>query len=157
MPAAVLLLGADQGDPPATFAAAMQRIAEEVGPVLGTSRDHWTEPWGFVGDRLFLNRALLVDIGAIPAREVMHRLLTIERALGRVRHADQRYGPRSIDIDLLFLGEEIIDEEGLQVPHPRVQDRAFALGPAADIVPQLVHPLLGLTVLALLDEVLRRG
>ena len=147
-----LLLGADRGNPMDTFAEATALIQARVGPVRCSSRDHWTEPWGFRGDHLFLNRALLVESDLEPG-EVMLRLLQIERELGRERPAKGGYAPRTIDIDVLFVGDRTIQEPGLTVPHPRVHERAFALAPAADIVPGLVHPTLNTTVLALLDRV----
>lgn len=150
-----LLMGADIGDPPATFAHAVRLISGRIGTVLATSRDHWTEPWGFKGDRLFLNRALLVET-SMPPRNVMEELLAIERQLGRVRPSGSGYASRTIDLDILFIGEHVIDAPGLTVPHPRVHQRAFALGPAADLVPDLVHPVLGHTVLHLLNQALNR-
>lgn len=154
MPSAVLLLGADRGDPSATFAKARLLIEERVGPLLAVGRDHWTEPWGFRGDRPFLNRAMVVEVGDLEPADLLARILGIEKALGRVRTEGARYGPRTIDIDILFLEERMVRLAELQVPHPRVQERAFALSPAADIVPGLVHPVLGRTVLDLLDDVL---
>ena len=150
-----LLMGADLGDPPATFAQAARLIAERIGAVLATSRFHWTEPWGFKSDRLFLNQALLVE-SAWPPLQVMGELLAIERQLGRVRPAGHGYASRSIDLDILFIGQQVIDAPGLAVPHPRVHQRAFALGPAADLVPELVHPVLGHTVLHLLNQALNQ-
>ena len=154
MPTAVLLLGADRGDPSATFAKARILIGERIGPLLAVGRDHWTEPWGFNGDRPFLNCALLVEVGAIEPAELLARILDIEKALGRVRTDGHRYGPRTIDIDILFMEERVVRLADLEVPHPRVHERAFALAPAADIVPGLVHPVRGRTVLELLNEVL---
>jgi 2-amino-4-hydroxy-6-hydroxymethyldihydropteridine diphosphokinase len=147
-----LLLGANRGDPPATFARATALIAERVGPVLATSRDHWTEPWGFQDERLFLNRAVLVGTDQ-PPEAVMEQLLAIEKELGRERPAEGHYASRIIDLDILFVEDRIIEIPGLSVPHPRVHLRAFALAPAADIVPALVHPLLHRTVLDLLNTV----
>lgn len=148
----ILLLGADLGDPPRTFARATELITRRVGPVRAVSRDHWTRPWGFSGAHLFLNRALAVDSGS-PPPQVMQTLLEIEQELGRQRPATGGYASRAIDIDILFIEGQVIDLPGLTVPHPRVHLRAFALGPAADIAPALVHPGLGRTVLQLLDQV----
>ena len=148
-----ILLGANMDDPHATFARVTTLIEDRIGPVLSSSRDHWTEPWGFQGDRLFLNRAILVGSESAPER-VMEKLLTIEKELGRERPADGSYVSRVIDLDILFIGDQVIDGPEVTVPHPLVQQRAFALGPAADIVPDLVHPQLGITVLDLLNKVL---
>jgi 2-amino-4-hydroxy-6-hydroxymethyldihydropteridine diphosphokinase len=147
----IVLLGGNVGDPCAILASATVRIVERIGPVLAQSRDHWTEPWGFQDDRLFLNRAIIVDTGSSP-EAVLDNLLAIERELGRKRLSKVRYAPRTIDLDILFIGELMVDLPQLVVPHPRVHERAFALGPAADIAPSLVHPVLGRTVLDLLND-----
>ncbi len=155
MPEFTLLLGANQGEPHATFALATTLVLDRIGPVLAASRDHWTTPWGFQDERLFLNRALLVATQMEP-KQVMEALLQIESELGRVRPAGGGYSSRIIDIDILFIGEQVIQLPGLTVPHPRVHLRAFALGPAADIVPGLVHPLLHRNVLDLLNTLLQQ-
>jgi 2-amino-4-hydroxy-6-hydroxymethyldihydropteridine diphosphokinase len=86
----------------------------------------------------FLNAAAAVET-ALPARELLDRLLGIERRLGRTREG-RRFGPRTIDLDLLLYGDERIDEPGLEVPHPRLHERLFALEPLADLDPDLVVP-----------------
>lgn len=151
-----MLLGANRGDPHATFARATTLIGERIGTLRATSRDHWTRPWGFTDDRLFLNRALLVDTRQAP-QQVMEALLQIETEFGRERPAGGGYASRTLDIDILFAGEQVIELPGLSVPHPRIHQRAFALAPAADIVPGLVHPRLHLTVLHLLNNALRQA
>ena len=89
----------------------------------------------------------------MPPEKVMEKLLVIEMELGRVRPTDgRRYASRPIDLDILFVEEQAFERPGLSVPHPRVHQRVFALAPAADIVPALVHPLLHRTVLDLLNE-----
>ncbi|MBK9758550.1 MAG: 2-amino-4-hydroxy-6-hydroxymethyldihydropteridine diphosphokinase [Flavobacteriales bacterium] len=151
----VLLLGGNVGDPRATVLLAERLINERVGKVLSRSRDHWTEPWGFTDDRLFLNRALLVNTD-LNERAVLDTCLGIEMELGRVRNMVSGYTSRTIDIDLLFAEGRTVDEIDLVVPHPRIQDRLFALSPAADIVPELVHPRLHRTVLQLLNDAKQR-
>lgn len=147
-----MLLGANRDDPHATFARATTLIEDRIGPILASSRDHWTEPWGFQDSRLFLNRAILVET-TMPPEKVMEKLLAIEQELGRVRPADgHHYVSRPIDLDILFVDDQVIERPGLSVPHPRVHLRVFALSPAADIAPGLVHPLLHRTVLDLLNE-----
>ncbi|MBL0043690.1 MAG: 2-amino-4-hydroxy-6-hydroxymethyldihydropteridine diphosphokinase [Flavobacteriales bacterium] len=151
----VLLLGGNVGDPRATVLLAERLINERVGKVVSRSRDHWTEPWGFTDDRLFLNRALLVNTD-LNERAVLDTCLGIEMELGRVRNMVSGYTSRTIDIDLLFAESRTVDEIDLAVPHPRMQDRLFALSPAADIVPELVHPRLHRTVLQLLNDAKQR-
>ncbi len=147
----LLLLGADQGDVQASFARAQEALARRCGTVLARSRDHWTEPWGFAGPGLFLNRALLLATTLAPL-ELMDRLLDIERQLGRVRGGGG-YASRPIDIDVLLWADRRIDLPGLQVPHPRLHERAFALAPAADLWPRAVPPGRDHNLLQLLDRV----
>lgn len=153
---ALLLLGGNIGNLAGTFAHAEAALEQADVRIAARSRDHVTEPWGFVDERPFLNRALLADTTLRP-EELLERCLAVERLLGRERNAQQGYAARNIDIDILFLGDRVIDLPGLVVPHPRVHERAFALGPAADIAPALVHPVLGRTVLQLLNDVLQRS
>lgn len=153
---AVLLLGGNVGDVAGTFRKAEEAIVARIGAILSRSRDHHTEPWGFNDGRLFLNRALIVASDLDP-RSLMNGCLTIEQDLGRVRDGSPVPKARTIDIDILFIGDQVIDQPGLHVPHPRVHERAFALGPAADVAPDLVHPLLKRTVLHLLNDVLQQA
>lgn len=146
---ALLLLGGNIGDARGTFARAEALIGERAGRIAARSRDHWTEPWGFNDERLFLNRALVVETALAPAA-LMQGLLGIEAELGRQRSAADRYSARAIDIDILLIGERVVELPSLVVPHPRLHERAFALGPAADIAPGWRHPRLGGTVLQLL-------
>lgn len=145
----LLLLGGNIGDVRGTFARAEALIAGRCGTILARSRDHWTEPWGFTDDRLFLNRALLAETLLGPAA-LMDALLAIEAELGRQRTTAGRYSARTIDIDILLIGGRVVELPALVVPHPRLHERAFALGPAADIAPGWRHPRLGRTVLQLL-------
>jgi 2-amino-4-hydroxy-6-hydroxymethyldihydropteridine diphosphokinase len=118
------------------------------------SRLHWTEPWGFDHPDLFLNQAVVLAT-AMPPQELMQACLAMERDLGRVRAPDGRMEARTIDLDLLLVGTIRIVTEALVLPHPRMHQRAFALAPAADVAPMWMHPVLGRTVLDLLDELRR--
>lgn len=153
---AVLLLGGNLGDLPATFISAETLLNKRIGTVLASSRDHWTEPWGFTDERLFLNRALLVRSDLDPTA-LLEGVLGIERELGRVRDPAIRYSARTIDIDILLLGDRVIDLPHLQIPHPHMHERAFALAPAADISPNWTHPILHRTVLQLLNDLRHPG
>lgn len=147
----VLLLGGDMGDQERLFSEAERMLAERLQvAVMRRSRDHWTEPWGFAHPAMFLNRALWCRT-ALSAHAVLEQVLAVERSLGRTR-VPGGYAPRTIDIDILFVDAEVHDTPELQVPHPRLHLRAFALAPAADLVPTLRHPLLGRTVLELLSD-----
>ena len=109
-----------------------------------------TEPVGYLDQPNFLNGAAQVETD-LPARELLERLLAIEARLGRVRGEGPRFGPRTIDLDLLVYGDETIDEPGLTVPHPRLAERRFALEPLAELAPDLEIPGLG-SVQTLLAE-----
>lgn len=155
---ALLLLGGNLGNPIENLGMAEHMITHpkrSIGAhLIARSRDHWTEPWGFTHDRPFLNRALLIS-SALEPLELLGELLSIEIELGRHRSTTHSYEARIIDIDILLIGEQVIDLPALRVPHPRMHERAFALAPAADIVPLQVHPLLRRTVLDLLNDLRR--
>jgi len=152
---AYLLLGGNEGSPVVTLSAAEDLIGERIGEVRARSRDHWTEPWGFEDPRLFLNRALCVATCLAP-EVLLKEALAIEAQLRRKRVEGPRYTSRPIDIDVMFVGDAVLDLPGLKVPHPRMHQRTFALAPLADIGPALVHPLLGRSVLQLLNDLMPR-
>ncbi len=151
---ALLLLGGNIGEVEATLGRAERMIEDRAGAILSRSRDHWTEPWGFADERLFLNRALIIGTQHDP-QQLMAALLGIEAELGRTREPQERYTARSIDIDILLIGDRVIEVPGLSVPHPRMHERAFALEPAADIAPHWRHPVLGRTVFELVRDLRR--
>nr|WP_267962737.1 2-amino-4-hydroxy-6-hydroxymethyldihydropteridine diphosphokinase [Thermus hydrothermalis] len=95
----------------------------------------------------YLNLVAELDTGLDP-RELLQALLEVERALGRERK--ERWGPRTIDLDLLLYGDLVLEEEGLQVPHPRLHERAFVLVPLLDLLPEGRHPVLGVRFAELL-------
>ncbi len=150
----LLLLGGNRGEVGATLARAEALLAERIGRVRARSRDHWTEPWGFEDDHLFLNRAILIDTVLDP-QQVLSHCLRIEVELGRKRAPGSAYTSRTIDIDLLLFEDRIINLPDLRLPHPRMHLRAFALAPAADLLPDRQHPILHRTLLTLLNDVLR--
>lgn len=149
---ALLLLGGNIGDVEATMAEAVRLLDAEACVVRVQSRGHWTLPVGFSDERLFLNKAVLLETELAP-RALLETCLAIEQRLGRTRSATDRYTARAIDIDILLLDDRTVDEPGLQVPHPRMHERAFALEPAADVAPLWVHPRTRKTVLAMCDDV----
>jgi 2-amino-4-hydroxy-6-hydroxymethyldihydropteridine diphosphokinase len=130
-------LGSNLGDREQTIRQAAERIG--TGRLSGIRE---TEPWGYEDQPDFLNAVAEVDTELGP-RELLDFLLEVERDLGRERGAGPRYGPRTIDLDLLLYGEEIIDEHGLTVPHPLLHERRFVLEPLAELDPALVVPGLG--------------
>jgi 2-amino-4-hydroxy-6-hydroxymethyldihydropteridine diphosphokinase len=132
-------LGANLGDREAMLRAAVEQLAAEPGiEVVAVSPMHETDPVGYAAQPRFLNAAAAVET-ELPPRDVLDRLLGIERRLGRTRDGP-RFGPRTIDLDLLLYGNERIDEPGLEVPHPRLHERLFALEPLLELDPQLELP-----------------
>ena len=129
-------LGANLGDREATIRRAAALLgAARLSPILET------EPWGYEDQPKFLNAVAEVETELGP-RQLLGRLLEIERELGRVREGS-RYGPRTIDLDLLLYGEEVVEEPGLTVPHPRLAERLFVLEPLASLDARLFVPGLG--------------
>ena len=137
MTIAYIGLGANLGDRKENLRAALERL-RGLGP-LRVSSFHDTEPVGVIDQPSFLNAAAELETD-LPARELLSRLLEIERDLGRERAEETRWGPRPIDLDLLVYGDETIDDVGLTVPHPRLAERRFALEPLHELAPDLTLP-----------------
>ena len=134
-------LGANLGPKEVTLLRAVDLLAGEDGiEVLELSELRETAPVGVVDQPEFLNGALALETSLAP-RELLDVLLRVEHELGRVR--GERWGPRTIDLDLLVYGDETVDEPGLRVPHPRLHERRFALEPLAELEPELEIPGLG--------------
>jgi len=134
-------LGANLGPREITLLRAVDLLADTEGvEVRAVSQLRETEPVGVVDQPHFLNGAVVLDT-SLSARELLDRLLEIERELGRVR--DVRWGPRVVDLDLLVYGDRQINEPGLRVPHSRLHERRFALEPLAELDPELDVPGLG--------------
>jgi 2-amino-4-hydroxy-6-hydroxymethyldihydropteridine diphosphokinase len=133
-------LGGNLGDRRALLDAAVDVLRREPGiEVVAVSSYRETEPVGVVDQPPFLNGAVAVET-TLAARELLDRLLAVERSLGRMRESEERHGPRTIDLDLLLYGAETVDEPGLTVPHPRLAERAFALEPLVELDPALTLP-----------------
>ena len=131
---AFLGLGGNLGDPAAAMAAALRALDGHAGvSVAAVSSLYRTPPWGVTDQPDFLNAVAALDT-ALPARQLLDLGLSIEKGLKRVRAV--RWGPRVIDIDILLHGGGAVDEPGLQVPHPRMTERAFVMVPLAEIAPQ---------------------
>lgn len=129
MTRAAIGIGSNLGDAPAAVRAGIQALAR-TGVVAAVSSLYRTKPWGRTGQADFCNAVALVDTLLDP-RELLHALKRLESELGRV--PGERWGPRSIDFDILLYGLERIDEPDLTVPHPRLLERAFALAPLAEL------------------------
>lgn len=147
-------LGSNLGDRAANIREARQRLAELPGTVLiKNAALYETRPVGGpAGQGDFLNSASLLNTSLEPA-EFLAAAQEVERAAGRSRQNEIRWGPRVIDIDILFWDDIILVEKDLVIPHPRVALRAFALLPMADLNRDLVHPVLELTINELVERV----
>lgn len=152
MPIAYIALGANlpspAGPPEATLAAAAVRFAS-LGRIAAQSSLYSTAPVGLADQPRFLNAVLALDTSLAP-RDLLKALLTIEHQFGRDRSASIPNGPRTLDLDILFYGDLIFSEPGLEIPHPRLAQRAFVLVPLNEIAPDLRDPRTGATVSQLL-------
>jgi 2-amino-4-hydroxy-6-hydroxymethyldihydropteridine diphosphokinase len=144
-----LALGTNLGDRLANLRAAASALPPVV-TVLASSPIYETPPWGVTEQPAFLNMVIKGETHHRPQNLLKH-LKLLETKLGRLPSI--RYGPRKIDIDLLFYDDILLNTPGLTIPHPRLHERSFVLVPLADLAPGLVHPVFGKTILQLLTKV----
>jgi 2-amino-4-hydroxy-6-hydroxymethyldihydropteridine diphosphokinase len=156
MPTAYIGLGANlpspAGSPESTLSAASHRL-ESLGPIIARSSLYSTEPVGFADQPRFFNAVIALETNLTP-RALLENLLAIEREFGRNRSAGFRNGPRTLDLDILLFGDQIVAEPDLEIPHPRLSARAFVLVPLAEIAPHAIDPASGRTVAQLLSTLL---
>ncbi len=137
---AAIALGSNLGDRTRHLDAGVLAIAEFEGTrTMALSEYIETDPVGPAGQGAYLNAAMVVETSIKP-RALLDALLEIERANGRDRDAEQRWGPRTLDLDLLLYADRVIDEPGLTIPHPRMHERMFVLEPLMQIAPGLDVP-----------------
>jgi 2-amino-4-hydroxy-6-hydroxymethyldihydropteridine diphosphokinase len=140
VPRAYIALGSNLGEREQTLHAALAALRAEDGvEVVAVSGLIETEPVGYVDQPRFLNGVAALET-ELPAAVLLELLLEVERRFGRVREGVPAQGPRTLDLDLLLYGEAEIDEPGLTIPHPRMHERAFVLGPLAELAPGLEIP-----------------
>lgn len=144
-----LLTGSNIGRRAEMLRKAEEYIEGRIGRVEKKSMVYETAPWGKSDQRCFLNQ-VLVCTTSLSAPEVLQNIFEIEQLLGRVR--GEKWGPRTIDIDILYYAKEVICLDLLTIPHPELHRRRFTLVPLAEVAPQYIHPLLKKTQYALLQE-----
>jgi 2-amino-4-hydroxy-6-hydroxymethyldihydropteridine diphosphokinase len=143
-------LGSNLGEREAMIRLALDDLARLPQTTLVRASSLYdTEPTGDVDQPNFLNAVAQLDT-ELTARQLLWNLLLIEKRLGRVR--TQKWGPRTIDLDLLLFGSQVVEESDLQVPHPELTRRSFVLVPLVELDPLLVHPITGETLLDLLSR-----
>ncbi|GAB4387494.1 MAG: 2-amino-4-hydroxy-6-hydroxymethyldihydropteridine diphosphokinase [Thermodesulfovibrionales bacterium] len=142
-------VGSNLGDRAANCGRAVELLGRRGIRVRKRSSLHETEPWGLRDQPRFLNMALEAETGLGP-RDLLLALKAVEAEMGRA--PAERYGPRVIDLDILLYGSLAVKEPGLEIPHPRMHERAFVLAPLSEIAPRAVHPVLGKTVEELMAE-----
>ena len=147
---AFIALGSNQGSPAANLDAALEKMAEQNIRILQASSRIETEPWGGVEQDPFLNQVVEIETWLNP-EELMQTLLAIEADLGRVREI--KWGPRVIDLDILYIGQEELYSPDLIVPHPYVAERAFVLQSLVEIAPHFVDPVQKKSIRQLWDAV----
>lgn len=158
----VLITGGNRGDVEHLPMQAAELIAKRVGRVVRTSHCYESAPWGFEAENCFWNQVLVVESELSP-RELLDAIHEVEQKLGRDREKEgaekaqrgQRYASRTMDIDILLYGDEVIDLPELQVPHPRIEEREFVLKPLCELMPERRHPRCGKTMQQLWDELKR--
>jgi 2-amino-4-hydroxy-6-hydroxymethyldihydropteridine diphosphokinase len=146
---AYLLIGGNMGDRLANLENAKKAILNDIGNIENTSSVYETAAWGKEDQPAFLNQALLIETN-LKAEDVMNTLLQIEKNMGRIRQ--EHLGPRTIDLDIIFFNDQIINSENLTIPHPQMQKRNFVLTPLHEIAPDFIHPIFNRSIAQLLMD-----
>ena len=153
MTTVAIAIGSNLGNRPAAIAFATAQLSALLSNFrISETVETWPVGDGVENQNLYLNAVAVGETGLTP-RQLLESLLAIERAFGRVRGAPN--ASRTLDLDLILSGNQVVVEAGLEVPHPRFRERFFVLGPLAEIAPDLVDPVSGLRVGELLRRLLR--
>lgn len=128
---------------------ASEKICDRIGELVGQSQIYESDPWGFDAEMAFLNQVLLIQT-ELSAENVLIEIMEIEKSMGRKR-IDENYSSRTIDIDILYFDREVIHQDNLIIPHPRLHKRRFTLLPLVDIDKNFKHPVFQLTNNELLE------
>jgi len=143
-----ILLGSNLGDRQKNLDQARQEISRNIGEIITTSSIYKTAAWGNTHQPEFYNQVIEIRSLHDPAQLILDTQL-IEQNMGRIRK--EKWGPRIIDIDILFYGDSVSSTERLTIPHPEIANRRFTLLPLAEVAPDFIHPLLKKSVLQLLE------
>lgn len=145
-------LGSNLGDKQKNIECAYRQIKKRIGKIVSKSAFYITEPEGFESENQFVNSVCEVAT-TLTAREVLQETQEIEKKIGRTTKSEnQQYADRIIDIDILLFDNQIIEEPGLLIPHPRLHFRNFVLTPFAEISPNTIHPVFDKSILQLMSE-----
>jgi 2-amino-4-hydroxy-6-hydroxymethyldihydropteridine diphosphokinase len=150
-----LCIGGNLGEREANLEEALEFIDFNFGDVVGVSSIYESEPWGMSDVPNFLNQVVHIQ-SELTDKELLEEIADLEEFFGRER-SSQGYVSREMDIDVLFIDEEVISTEALQVPHPRISERRFVLEPMAEIAPEFIHPELKQAVEVLLKACSDKG
>lgn len=146
-------LGSNLGDRAQLLEKALTLLNKEIGNLVSRSSFYETEPWGFSSNHPFLNACCLCETNLSPL-EVLHRTQQIEKELGRKRKSkNKKYHDRPIDIDLLLCDDLTINTKDLTIPHPFMQERRFVLEPLKEIAPDVIHPVLHISISEMLEQI----
>lgn len=153
---AFISIGSNLGDKLLNYRNAMDAIEScQAGRILARSPIYATEPVDYTDQAWFINAAVKIATDLSP-HDLLKRLAAIQQAAGRTGET-VRYGPRILDLDIIFYEDRVIEDKELQIPHPRMHKRRFVLQPLCDIDPEIVHPVLHQSIQRLLDQLCEEG